>query len=66
MAGHSCEEEEEGEVKEEEREPSLFSSSTLRGPAATCDMSGEVNHGDKKAQCNGVKKHRWDQDAVNL
>ncbi|XP_029581371.1 oxysterol-binding protein-related protein 1 isoform X5 [Salmo trutta] len=21
-------------------------------------MSGEVNHGDKKAQCNGVKKHR--------
>uniref|UniRef100_A0A8C7M8M7 Oxysterol-binding protein n=1 Tax=Oncorhynchus kisutch TaxID=8019 RepID=A0A8C7M8M7_ONCKI len=43
---------------EEEREPSLFSSSTLRGPAATCDMSGEVNHGDKKAQCNGVKKHR--------
>uniref|UniRef100_A0A8C8JY43 Oxysterol-binding protein n=1 Tax=Oncorhynchus tshawytscha TaxID=74940 RepID=A0A8C8JY43_ONCTS len=43
---------------EEEREPSLFSSSTLRGPAAACDMSGEVNHGDKKAQCNGVKKHR--------
>uniref|UniRef100_A0A8C7TEG8 Oxysterol-binding protein n=1 Tax=Oncorhynchus mykiss TaxID=8022 RepID=A0A8C7TEG8_ONCMY len=38
--------------------PSLFSSSTLRGPAAACDMSGEVNHGDKKAQCNGVKKHR--------
>uniref|UniRef100_A0A8K9WNG9 Oxysterol-binding protein n=1 Tax=Oncorhynchus mykiss TaxID=8022 RepID=A0A8K9WNG9_ONCMY len=33
-------------------------SSTLRGPAAACDMSGEVNHGDKKAQCNGVKKHR--------
>uniref|UniRef100_A0A674AQL0 Oxysterol-binding protein n=1 Tax=Salmo trutta TaxID=8032 RepID=A0A674AQL0_SALTR len=30
----------------------------LEGPAATCDMSGEVNHGDKKAQCNGVKKHR--------
>ncbi|XP_055739446.1 oxysterol-binding protein-related protein 1-like [Salvelinus fontinalis] len=59
VAGHSCEEEEEeGEVKEEEREPSLFSSSTLRGPAAACDMSGEVNHGDKTAQCNGVKKHR--------
>uniref|UniRef100_A0A8C8K748 Oxysterol-binding protein n=1 Tax=Oncorhynchus tshawytscha TaxID=74940 RepID=A0A8C8K748_ONCTS len=30
----------------------------LEGPAAACDMSGEVNHGDKKAQCNGVKKHR--------
>ncbi|CAB1317432.1 unnamed protein product [Coregonus sp. 'balchen'] len=65
VAGHSFEEEEEEEVKEEGREPLVFSSSlrlrsTLRGPAAASDMSGEVNDGDQKVQCNGVKKHRND------
>ena len=46
---------------EEGREPPPFSSLRRRPstPGGTADMSGEGNHGDK-AQCNGVKKHRWD------
>ncbi|XP_071773109.1 oxysterol-binding protein-related protein 1-like isoform X1 [Centroberyx gerrardi] len=52
VASHSCEE-------DEGRDTPLFSSlrhpSTLRGPTG---MSGEGNHGNQPAQCNGVKQHR--------
>ncbi|KAI3374923.1 hypothetical protein L3Q82_021455 [Scortum barcoo] len=52
VASHSCEE-------DEGRDAPLLSSlrhpSALRGPAG---MSGEGNHGNRPAQCNGVEKHR--------
>nr|XP_043896034.1 oxysterol-binding protein-related protein 1-like isoform X2 [Solea senegalensis] len=52
VASHSCEE-------DEGRDAPLLSSlchpSALKGPAG---MSGECNHGNQPAQCNGVKKHR--------
>uniref|UniRef100_A0A7N6A4X5 Oxysterol-binding protein n=1 Tax=Anabas testudineus TaxID=64144 RepID=A0A7N6A4X5_ANATE len=52
VASQSCEE-------DEGRDTPLLSSlrhpSILRGPTR---MSGEGNHGNQSAQCNGVKKHR--------
>ncbi|XP_065810159.1 oxysterol-binding protein-related protein 1-like isoform X1 [Labrus bergylta] len=52
LTSYSCEE-------DEGRDAPLFSSlrhpSTLRGPSG---MSGEGNHGNQPAQCNGVEKHR--------
>ncbi|XP_044076023.1 oxysterol-binding protein-related protein 1-like isoform X2 [Siniperca chuatsi] len=52
VASHSCEE-------DEGRDTPLLSSlrhpRALRGPTG---MSGEGNHGNQPAQCNGVKKHR--------
>ncbi|KAL0966156.1 hypothetical protein UPYG_G00291610 [Umbra pygmaea] len=64
-AGHSLQEEEdEEEENEEERSAPPGLSSSLRsahapqGPAPASGMSGQGNHGNDKAQCNGVKKHR--------
>ncbi|XP_045908692.1 oxysterol-binding protein-related protein 1-like isoform X2 [Micropterus dolomieu] len=52
VASHSCEED---EGRDTPLRSSLRHPRALRGPTG---MSGEGNHGNQPAQCNGVKKHR--------
>ncbi|XP_034147257.1 oxysterol-binding protein-related protein 1 isoform X2 [Esox lucius] len=63
VSGHSSEGEEEDVNEDETKAPpplscSLRHPTTPEGPIPASGMSGPGNHGDEKAYCNGVKKHR--------